>query len=361
MQSQHTPLPPQLAIEGTTIYASQGHISALEASTGTLLRKYTFQGIADSFAVSQHMLYVNVLSQEKRIIQAIQADDGALHWSFEPGDFPALIETPVVAGKTIYLATSAGKLYALDTQNGRLLWHANCAGHSDGNPVIFPAPAVEGNRVYGSIRVNAPYAPSLFALSPMDGSLLWKVFLAKGIFFPLVVADDILYAAVDGCLAFRAQDGSLLWKKHGLGQVCSSPVVVGRVVYQGIMRQGMALFYAFSARDGSLLWQQFIRTSVREAHISLPTVAQGNIYLATNDGYLLALRTEDGTLLWRFRFPDLLLSQPLVTDGIVFVGVNDGYVYAFRADDGDFLWRSFVGISVSMGLQHKEREAETKE
>ena len=54
----------------------------------------------------------------------------------------ALVTAPVVAGNTVYVGSSDGKLYALDAENGAIRWSA-AAGES-----VVRAPAVDGGRVF---------------------------------------------------------------------------------------------------------------------------------------------------------------------------------------------------------------------
>src|SRR6266581_2635083 len=73
-------------------------------------------------------------------------------------------------------------------------------------------------------------------------------------------------------------------------------------------------------------------------------VAGGVAYLGTTDNAVYALRTSNGSLLWRYKIEGSVDAQPLVANGVVyvtsFVGQNGPvYAYALRASDGSLLWR----------------------
>ncbi|MDZ7689001.1 MAG: PQQ-binding-like beta-propeller repeat protein [Halobacteriales archaeon] len=48
---------------------------------------------------------------------------------------------------------------------------------------------------------------------------------------------------------------------------------------------------------------------------------------------------NDGRLLWRFETGNSVNSSPTVADGTVYVGSNDNSMYALDAETGDELWR----------------------
>ncbi|MCK5689974.1 PQQ-like beta-propeller repeat protein [Myxococcota bacterium] len=56
----------------------------------------------------------------------------------------------------------------------------------------------------------------------------------------------------------------------------------------------------------------------------------GVIYLGNLDGYLYAIRSQDGMMLWRFKAESAVTSSPLVDRDMVYVGSNDGNLYALK-------------------------------
>jgi outer membrane protein assembly factor BamB len=101
-----------------------------------------------------------------------------------------------------------------------------------------------------------------------------------------------------------------------------------------------------------------IPSPVASGHNVNVTIADGVAYLSTTDNAVYALRTSNGTLLWRSKIDGSVDAQPLVANGVVYVtsyvGQNGpAHVYALRASDGSLLWRydntnySYLSLSTS--------------
>src|SRR5207245_1295684 len=77
-------------------------------------------------------------------------------------------------------------------------------------------------------------------------------------------------------------------------------------------------------------------------HAVTMTIVGGVAYVGTMDRVVYALRTSDGTLLWRYRTEDAIIQTPVVVNGVVYVSAawdNGPYgFYALRASDGHLLW-----------------------
>jgi outer membrane protein assembly factor BamB len=69
--------------------------------------------------------------------------------------------------------------------------------------------------------------------------------------------------------------------------------------------------------------------------------ARGRVFVGTSDHGLYALRSANGSPLWRFETLDAVQSEPLYDDelDVVYFGSNDGALYAVRASDGTLVWR----------------------
>ena len=128
--------------------------------------------------------------------------------------------------------------------------------------------------------------------------------------------------------------------------------VAGGVVYFGSSADHKV--YAVDLSTGRARWSFLTGGPVRFS----PTIADGRVFVGSDDGWLYCLSASDGKLLWRFRGGrgddrilgngQLISRWPLrcgvgVRDGVVTVPVgmwpSEGvYVYALRASDGKVLW-----------------------
>ncbi|MGQ9730126.1 MAG: outer membrane protein assembly factor BamB family protein [Candidatus Zipacnadales bacterium] len=134
--------------------------------------------------------------------------------------------------------------------------------------------------------------------------------------------------------------------------------------YEVVVANGLVYFgssadhkvYALDLATGRERWSFFTEGPIRFS----PTIAEGRIYVASDDGLLYCLNAANGKLLWTFRpgprdervmgNGQLISRWPLrtgvaVEDGIIYLSAgmwpSEGvYVYALRAADGEVLWEN---------------------
>ncbi|MGE3284774.1 MAG: PQQ-binding-like beta-propeller repeat protein [Pseudonocardia sp.] len=76
---------------------------------------------------------------------------------------------------------------------------------------------------------------------------------------------------------------------------------------------------------------------------SSPTVADGSVYVGSNDRYLYALDADTGRERWRYLAAGAITSSPAVAGGVVFVGGSDQRLHAVDAASGATIWRFDTG------------------
>ena len=76
---------------------------------------------------------------------------------------------------------------------------------------------------------------------------------------------------------------------------------------------------------------------------SSPAVANGVVYVGSDDGNVYALNAATGARLWSYTTGAYVESSPAVANGVVYVGSDDGNVYALNAATGAKLWSYSIG------------------
>ena len=150
------------------------------------------------------------------------------------------------------------------------------------------------------------------------------------------------------------------WTFHTGGEVVSSPAIADGVVYVGSNDGNL---YAIDQQTGSQKW-----TFPTEARInSSPAVDHGMVYFNSYDGNFYAVDAGTGKLRWKFsnagerRYAathlhgslpagetmpdpfDVYLSSPTLSNGAVYFGSGDGNIYALDAQTGAPKWKFHTG------------------
>jgi len=156
------------------------------------------------------------------------------------------------------------------------------------------------------------------------------------------------------------QFARIKWKFHTNNQVLSSPAVADGTVYVG---SNDHFLYALDAATGALRWK--FKTDGRIT--SSPAVSEGLVYFGSFDSNIYAVDVATGQLKWKFktegerRFAathlhggepaaetmpdpfDFFLSSPVIANGSVYFGSGDTNVYALVAATGALKWKFKTG------------------
>lgn len=341
---------------GVYIGTGDGALDKLDAGTGAMLWRYKTQGKSIPAAASIVAGVVYLGSQEGNVY-ALNASDGTVLWHFSTG--AAVVASPTVVNSVVYIGSSDGNLYALNASTGKALWHYR-AGPAN-VAVVVNTVVVSNGVVYGSSsdEVSESY---LFAVDAASGAQSWRINVHNQSLTAPQIVNGTLYLAswalkqqggpdvTDSYVyAYKATDGSLLWRSDKVGDyIISTPTVVNGVVYCGSRD---TFLYAFRADTGKLLR----RTHVGGAIFSSPQVAGGVIYVgvmatgsatavnSTSDttqpqGVLVAINANTGVLLWQRAIGNYQGTPLAVFQAALYVGAADGSVYAFNASNGSSIW-----------------------
>ena len=175
----------------------------------------------------------------------------------------------------------------------------------------------------------------------------------SGVRMQPTVVDGVLYAAsIDGAIgAYDAATGKTIWEKKtrthgwfGWGDkkrpdafYSGGPAVSGDLMAIGTLDGHV---YGLNVKDGSQRWISALPSEV----IDSPTIAGPLTIVRTQDGRIYGLDSSTGERRWvndQGSVPLLSLrgnGPLLVANGVVFLGSDDGKLIALRLDNGDKLW-----------------------
>lgn len=259
----------------------------------------------------------------------------------------------------------APKFFAMRASDGKMLWQNSenpydMGGHLAAQQMygwnLPVAPVVDGQTVIETMGIGL-----IEALRTTDGKMLWHsqplwgpLPSANGpLSHPPVVADGVIYAAVGyGAIAAWSEgDGHTLWVSYfapdaeatpsvtnpGYSHRPPPPVVAGSAIYFSVGRS----VYALRTLDGSALWR--LPDAPVGTSYSAPVVAANTVYVADSNGLALAIDAKTGAIRWRSqgRTPVILPSPSsvVVSGRTVYVASQGSLARALDATTGAQLWR----------------------
>ena len=142
-------------------------------------------------------------------------------------------------------------------------------------------------------------------------------------------------------------NGQLLWKFYagssGLNRLRSSPTIADGILYIGTENNN---FYALNSTTGSQIWC----IDVGAPMLSSAAIVDGIVYVGATwngyIGYVNAFNATNGEIIWQFRTDSGVESSPTVVNGVVYIGSYKGYVYALNASNGALKWSYLTGAEV---------------
>jgi outer membrane protein assembly factor BamB len=220
-------------------------------------------------------------------VYSLNAKTGKRIWRFGADE---QVNTSAAYWKgTIYIASDAGTLYAIDASSGRMKWSAG-----DAREFFYATPTIAYGRVYiGSTD------GTMYVYGAKSGRLLWARPLGSYIYGAAGVWKRNVYVGTyDGFFySLDAATGDVKWKIDTPGAVHAAPTIMHGVVYYGIcsscgseaqrtVDRGHDATIAVDARNGHQLW------SFADGKYANPVVADTKRIYITGQSHLYALKAR---------------------------------------------------------------------
>lgn len=240
--------------------------------------------------------------------------DSEIVWeeNVDAEDFPAL----AVGDGVLYIAGGSGRLIAMDTSAGSIVWTQTWNAE-------LSSVAVADEHVYVD-----PGTDSVAAVDRSSGEQLWSQDTGT-MSGPLVVAADGLYVISSGTLYAFDSDGTERWQ-YASGDAGRAPTVHDESVYVETDEQ----FVVLGREDGSIRWE-------KELPSDRPPALDGETAYLRGGSHIAAVDVSDGEVHWDDTKENLggLPSWTLaVSDDRVTVAGE--YVSVFDQSTGEERWRS---------------------
>jgi outer membrane protein assembly factor BamB len=216
-------------------------------------------------------------------------------------------------GKTAFLTSFKGMVFALDVSNGHVRWVRNAGAG------IVGGVAVDGDTIYFGTKGNR-----LYAVSATTGEAQWQFTTAGEVWAtPTVDGDTIYVTSLDGSLYALDKSGNRKWKFPGAGSgIASRPVVSGDAVFVGAFDNKL---YSVKKSDGTENWS----LKAGNWFWATPLVRDGVVYAPSLDSKVYAVDAKTGTPKWAKPFDagTEVRSAPVIAGGGLVVAARNGKVF----------------------------------
>jgi outer membrane protein assembly factor BamB len=320
---------------------SEAQISAFDTNTGkrvwrrdlTPRKERSEAGFGGGVAYDGERVFVSTGFGN---VHALDAKSGAEIWKREIGiPFRA---APTVDGGRVFVSTSDNQLQVLAVDDGRILW--NHRGISETAGLLGSASAA----VSGDLVVVPYTSGEIYAFRVQNGQMVWTDSLTRTGNLtsltalndiagrPVIDRDRVLAISHSGrMVAIDLRTGQRVWTRN-IGGV-QTPWVAGDFVY---VVSTNAEVVCISRRDGRIRWitrlPRFEDEEDREDPIewSGPVLAGNRLIVLSSDGYALSISPYSGEVLSSIEMPDGTFIPPIVADGTIYILTDDADLIAMR-------------------------------
>jgi outer membrane protein assembly factor BamB len=304
------------------VSSCNGMIRALDNKTGQVKWSYDIRKDGEQSQFHGDPLVTDglvVIGTDGKIghVYAFERSTGAVRWKYKVNEYGVASDV-VRLGDNLYAVTLGNELLCLDLQTGKANWTFHTSYSGEDTCLTCSSPVAAGDRVYFGGMDGFAYA-----LNAQNGSLLWKRDLGGRVTTSAVVHGHDLYLGTAKRHIFRVDSTS--------GEVLSDFAVESQP-HGHITIAGDSLFAflgdeVLASFDLSLKKLQWSSEASKEWTSARPYTWKGDV-LAGNRRELVAFRSADGSREWSHEFPETVRGIG-ISPQVLYVGTLKGPIFAY--------------------------------
>lgn len=224
--------------------------------------------------------------------------DGEVIWRFfVPGSDNGIHASAAMDDKKVYIGAYNGFMYALDKENGDLVWATPVGDYVGASPLL----------ANGHLYIAAETAKPDGLLAKLDcntGTVLWNSMWLGGHSHSSPAYDDVNKTLIVGAnsgriFAFAEDDGRMIWKEQMHGPIKGTPMIHKDAVYFSSWDKN---FHGRDVKTGKALWESFMGGKMQSSLTLVPSADIGVTNTRLEE--LVGLDLKNGEILWRLRHGD---------------------------------------------------------
>jgi outer membrane protein assembly factor BamB len=285
-----------IAYDGGRIFATSGYgqVLALDAKDGSVKwRVPAGSPMRGAPTIAGGRIFIITVDNQ---LQALSEEDGRKLWDYdaipEPAQF-AGSASPAIDGNAVIATFSSGEVSALRVENGRVIWSDSLSATRRFDSMSTLAD-IRGRAVIDRDRVYVvSHSGRMAAIDVRSGNRVWEQEVG-GIYPPWVAGDFIYVLTSDNqMVCLTRKDGRIRWLTQ-LDNFGNMEDKEDPLAWAGPILAGDRLIALASNGE---VWSISPYTGTVLGHITLPAgsflppiVADGTLYLETDEAELMALK-----------------------------------------------------------------------
>ncbi len=272
------------------------------------------------------------MGSQKGELVSLNLENGQVYWKYQTGS-PIGESSPTYNNGTVYIGDLGGVLHAINASDGKGLWTFKTGSEIKSSPVVV------GDRV-----LIGSYDENLYCVSTRNGSVIWK-FKTNGPVHstPGIFSGMALFAGCDEMFrAIRIADGKEMFSVSSDAYTGASPAIRGNSAFYGTFNNEVLMVSLTAHRVG---WR-YEHPQRKFPYYSSVAVTTTSLVVGGRDKLVHGISLT-GKGIWNFATRARVESSPAIADGRVFVGSNDGRFYVLNLSNGAKVWEFNAGAPLS--------------
>ena len=310
-----------VAIVDSTLFIGTliGEVHLVDPVTGKKIGTTDFgTAVIGTPIPDEDVLYVPLARDEMNLV-AYNVRLGKYEWQQRVGD----IETsPLLQDDKLFVTTLKGALLCVRKSTGEKIWTFTVPA-SGRSSMVHSSPASDGRAVFFGADNG-----SLYAVDINDGKLLWQITTGGAVMAsPSVTEGKVFFGSLDKSFyACDAAAGTVAWKRSLDASIVSGQAIDQRHVYVGTTA---GAFYCLNKDDGTVLW----RYDAKSVFNAAPLLTGDVLYAGCTDRTLYAFQANTGEVLWKFNAEGRIKTMPVAWKEYLIVLTEDDVVMAFTPEN----------------------------
>ena len=271
------------------------------------------------------------VGSQKGELVALNLDNGNVYWRYKIDD-PIGESSPAYSNGVIYFGDLAGWLHAVNATDGKKIWAFKTGSEIKSSPVVV------GDRV-----LIGSYDENLYCVST-SGSQVWKFRTNGPVHATPSIANGVAFVA--GCdelfRGINISTGKEIFSVSSEAYTGASPALRGNSAFYGTFNNEVLMV---NLTEHKVEWR-YEHPQRKFPYYSSAAVTADRVVVGGRDKMVHGIGL-DGKGVWTFATRARVESSPAIADGRVFVGSNDGRFYVLGVSNGAKLWEFAAGGPIS--------------